>query len=37
MYKFRKLSLTSQLTMNGSLSPGYYINDDVVQGGWNNT
>jgi len=33
MYKFRKLFLTSQLTMDEPLSPGDYINDDVVEGG----
>ena len=33
MYKFRKLCLTSQLTMNESLSPGDYINDDDMEGG----
>jgi len=33
MYKFRKLFLTNQLTMNESLSPGDYINDDEREGG----
>lgn len=33
MYKFRKLFLTSQLTMDESLSPGDYIDDDEMKGG----
>jgi hypothetical protein len=32
MYKFRKLFLTSQLTMNESLIPGDYINDEMDGG-----